>query len=166
MAVVALRPHGLRTTPDEFFTSLAARGVRVRSFGREVGRFARFWPRSRNHSRMYVVGRRRLHRGPRLGDEWLPAARARGRLAGRVLAGPRGPVVEDFARLFAERWSDAARSSEPVAMDTGERYPDVRLISDAPGRGAQVYGAHLERSRRRASASGCQLLLFSTGAGC
>src|SRR5688572_19827903 len=144
-------PMGSRTTPSAFFDELAARGVDVRFYGRSTGPLARFWPRARNHSRIYVVDDAAYTGGHAWGDEWLPVDRG-GEGWQDVCLRVTGPVVEDFVRLFRARWGEADGDRPMVDLDTGACYPDLRLVAAATTRASVVYRALLEAfaaARRR-----------------
>jgi cardiolipin synthase len=136
-------PMGCRATDPRFFVELAQRGVKVCSYGRNVSRqIARLLPRARNHSRIYVVDDAGYTGGQAWGDEWLPIERG-GMGWQDVCCRVEGPVVEDMAQLFERRFREANGTPTMVDYDTGDRYDDLRLISDAPNRQSRLYNAYL-----------------------
>jgi cardiolipin synthase A/B len=145
-------PMGCRATDPAFFTELAGRGVAVMSYGRNVHhQVARLLPRARNHSRLYVLDDAGYTGGHAWGDEWLPVERG-GMGWQDVCCRVEGPVVEDMGQLFERRWLEAQGTPTMIDYDTESRYPDVRLISDAPAFTSVLYQAYLEifaRARRR-----------------
>lgn len=71
---------------------------------------------------------------------------ARGRGGARLLYGHgsyvvavrlTGPIVDDVARHFEQRWAERT-GAPPRDFDTGDRHPDVRLVSDSPSREPRV----------------------------
>jgi cardiolipin synthase len=143
-------PMGCRATNPAFFRDLRARGVQVVSYGRNL-QIARLLPRARNHSRLYLVDDAGYTGGHAWGDEWLPADR--GGIGWQdVCCRVEGPVVEDMAQLFERRCLEAQGTPTMIDYDTEGRYPDVRLISDAPAMTSVLYNAYLEafaRARKR-----------------
>jgi cardiolipin synthase A/B len=145
-------PMGCRATPAAFFTDLAARGVKVVAYGRNVHHYVgRVLPRARNHSRLYLLDDAGYTGGHAWGDEWLPADRG-GIGWHDVCCRIEGPVVEEMAQLFERRCLEAVGTPTMIDYDTEDRYPDVRLISDAPAFTSVLYHAYLEafsRARQR-----------------
>jgi len=137
-------PLGCRTTPRSYFATLAERGVEVRRFGwvgalllgRLLGR-----PAARNHARVIVVDDAAYTGGHAWGDEWWPAARG-GEGWHDVCCGVEGAIVEDFATLFEQHWSQS-NASRPIRDYLGEPRDGVRLVSDAPVKESVILGRYL-----------------------
>ena len=103
-------PMGSRKTRAAFFAGLRARGVDTRFYGREAGPLARFWPRARNHSRIYVVDDVAYTGGHAWGDEGTGERPGRARVAGPLLprrgpggGGLRGPLRSALHRSRRQR---------------------------------------------------------------
>jgi cardiolipin synthase A/B len=143
-------PRGSSNTPPAFFDELRGRGVDARSYG-EIGPLLALRPQPRNHARIVVVDGVAYTGGQAWGDEWLP--RERGGLGWHdVCCRVEGPVVEDFAQLFEARWREAAAGGRPlVQLDTGDRYPDVRLVSNTPLQTSLVFDTYIQAFARARS---------------
>lgn len=141
-------PLGSQKTDVRFFDGLRAQGVEVRAYRptRVVLRAASYGPR--DHSRNVVIDHTAYTGGAAWGDEWLPKHRG-GKGWHDVCLRVQGPVVEDFARAFDQRWREAL-GEELVPRDyrTGDRYPDLELVCDAPTAKSVVYDRHVEAVRR------------------
>lgn len=144
-------PLGSHLANAAFFEGLRERGVRARAY-RPLGVVAEqaaAFPR--DHSRVIVTDTAAYTGGAAWADHWLPR-----RLGGDgwydVCLRVEGPVVEDFAALFDQRWREAAGESPPADFTTGDRYPDVELVGDTPAGPSLVkerYRAAIRRAKRR-----------------
>ncbi len=143
-------PHGSIEAEPWIFSALERAGVGVRPFRRLGAALGRLSLALRNHSRMLVIDQTAYTGGYAWADPWLPAARGGGGwhdLSCRV----RGPIVEDFAALFEQRWRESD-GAPPADFDTGERQGDVRLISVGPAgasRALQCFFDAFASARRR-----------------
>ena len=146
-------PLGCRTTPRSYFAGLAERSVEVRRFGWVgallLGRLLNR-PAARNHARIIVVDDAAYTGGHAWGDEWWPAARG-GEGWHDVCCGVEGAIVEDFATLFEQHWSQS-NAAHPIGDYLGEPRDGVRLVSDAPVKESVILGRYLDAitaARRR-----------------
>jgi cardiolipin synthase A/B len=143
-------PSGSHVTPAAAWRRLRAGGVKVRAFGR-LARLGVFKPGPRNHARLVLIDGAAYTGGHAWADPWLPSEQGGGGwsdLNCRV----EGPVVDDCAALFEERWRRAQRGGHRVEIDTGAAYSDLRLVSDGPGQHDLIVQAHLdaaEHARQR-----------------
>lgn len=145
-------PLGSNQTDESFFDDLRASGVEVRSYGQRWNATGNNVLGPRDHGRVLVVDDVAVTGGAAWGDQWLPR-----RLGGRgwheLCCRVTGPVVEDFERLFQQRWGEAPVEEDPHDFDTEVAHPDLRLVSDTPSRASSVvYELHEEafaRARRR-----------------
>ncbi len=145
-------PLGSQTTAASFFENLREQGVDVRPY-RDIGftlvgkgRFV-----TRDHGRVMVVDNAAYTGGAAWGDQWLPAEEG-GKGWHDVCCRAEGLLVEDFAALFEQRWREALGDVAPKDFDTGDRYPDVRLVSDTPDEHDVIVPLHCEaiaRAERR-----------------
>jgi len=105
----ALGPHA---ADSAFFGDLRSRGVDARYRPLEVA-ISQGDPFPRDHSRIVVSDSAAYTGGAAWGDEWLPR-----RLGGKgwydVCVRVEGPCVEDFARLFEQRWREADGGAAPA----------------------------------------------------
>jgi len=114
-----------------FFQRLRSSGVSARAYrpAEVVAREGAPFPR--DHSRVVVTDTAAYTGGAAWADQWLPR-----RLGGDgwydVCLRVEGPVVEEFAALFDQRWREANGGVTPVDFTTGDRYPDVVLVGDTP----------------------------------
>jgi cardiolipin synthase A/B len=146
-------PLGCRTTRRSYFTALAERGVEVRRFGWVgallLGRLLNR-PAARNHARVIVVDDSAYTGGHAWGDEWWPTARG-GRGWHDVCCGVEGAIVEDFATLFEQHWSQS-NAAHSIGDYLGESRDGLRLVSDAPVKESVILGRYLDAiaaARRR-----------------
>jgi cardiolipin synthase A/B len=125
---------GSREGDLDYFQTLEQRGVLSRPYRRIALRLGRASPVLRDHSRVMVIDDAAYSGGHAWADPWLPRVDGGGGyhdLSCRMT----GPVVEDFVRLFDQRWREAD-GSPPALYDSGRRFGDVRLVSEG-GRAAQ-----------------------------
>jgi cardiolipin synthase A/B len=111
-------------------TALRAAGVGVRFYGRAAF-LGTLRPGFRDHARLVLADDVAYTGGHAWDDRWLPASRGGGDwhdLNCRLV----GPLVAEWASLFALRWGEA-QQGWPASFDSGERYPYTRLTSDGPG---------------------------------
>jgi cardiolipin synthase A/B len=143
-------PLGSEKTDPAFFDELRARGVEVRAYRPAAILIRTSWPR--DHSRIIVIDGAAYTGGAAWGDEWLPKKHG-GDGWHDVCLRAAGPVVEDFARLFEQRWKEAGLEiAAPLDFSTGDKYPDVELIGDTPDSKHRVYDRYreaIQRARRR-----------------
>jgi cardiolipin synthase A/B len=145
-------PLGSQHTDEAFFAELRRLGVVVRSYGKLPRLSGAGILGPRDHGRVIIVDRVAYTGGAAWGEQWLPR-----RLGGRgwhdLCCRVDGPVVEDFRRLFEERWGEAVGEHEPVDLHTEGKYPDLALVADTPRRShSLVYREHEDaflRARRR-----------------
>jgi cardiolipin synthase A/B len=123
-------PHGSIEAPRALFRELSRGGVLTRPYRRLGAVLGRFSPAVRDHSRMLVIDDAAYTGGHAWGAEWLPRQLGGGGWHDLSVRA-RGPVLEDFVDLFGQRWRES-EGLPPVARDTGDRYPDVRLVSCGP----------------------------------
>jgi cardiolipin synthase len=139
---------GSHLAERRFFERLRASGVGARAY-RPAGVVAReIAPFPRDHSRVVVTDTAAYTGGAAWADQWLPR-----RLGGDgwydVCLRVEGPVVEDFAELFEQRWREANGEAPPADFTTGDRYPDLTLVGDAPS-GPSLVEQHYRDAIRRA----------------
>jgi cardiolipin synthase len=139
-------PLGSNRTDPSFFDDLTAAGVEVRQYSHLANLLA-----PRDHGRVVVIDDVAYTGGAAWGEQWLPTERG-GRGWHDVCCRLVGPVVGDFARLFAQRFAEAVGERDVGDYDTGERYPDLRLVSDTPSRSHSLVYRHHEEAFRRARA--------------
>ncbi len=138
-------PFGSLKTAPEFFAGLRARGVEAEPYRRKVPRFGSLSLATRDHARSIVVDGAGYTGGQAWGDEWLPLARG-GHGWYDVSVRLTGPIVDDVARHFEQRWAERM-GVPPRDFDSGDRHPDVRLVSDSPSRESLVFNVHVDRFR-------------------
>lgn len=114
----------------QHWRELEAAGAMVRPYGR-MAFLGFFRPGIRDHERLVLVDDVAYTGGHAWSDEWLPASDG-GRGWTDLSCRIEGPLVRDWASLFEQRWREA-RAGWPAWFDTGDAYPDVRLLSDGPG---------------------------------
>jgi cardiolipin synthase A/B len=140
-------PLGSRGADPSFFAALAARGVEVSAYrpqrfalrGRHLG--------VRDHSRAALIDEVAYTGGANVGREWLPRSRG-GDEWHDVCVRFEGPCVEDVARTFELRWSEARGRLRPRDLATGARHSDVEWVSAVPGRPALILERYRDRIRR------------------
>ena len=135
------------------FRRARRRGVEVRRFGWVgallVGRLLNR-PAARNHARVIVVDHAAYTGGHAWGDEWWPVARG-GEGWHDVCCGVEGAIVEDFATLFEQHWTQST-AAHPIGDYLGQPRDGVRLVSDAPVKKSVILGRYLDAiaaARRR-----------------
>jgi cardiolipin synthase A/B len=139
---------GSHRANGEFFEKLRARGVDVRAYRPAKLAIAqrRFTPR--DHSRIMVVDGAAYTGGAAWADEWMPESSGGGGwhdVCVRVV----GPCVEDFARVFDQRWKEACGEADDLKdVATKDKYPDLELVADTPEHRNLVYLRHREAIRR------------------
>jgi cardiolipin synthase len=136
---------GSNETDEAFFDDLRERGVEVRGYRGALASIAGKGSLiTRDHGRVMVVDDHAYTGGAAWGDQWLPAE-----LGGLgwhdVCSRVHGPIVEAFQAVFERRWHEADGSLEPIDLDTGDRYSDLRLLADSPTGLHLTYDAHLQR---------------------
>jgi cardiolipin synthase A/B len=144
-------PFGSQQTPRGFFEELARQGIAPRPY-RPLEVFAlrgRWWPRA--HSRIVLIDDAGYTGGAAWGDEWLP--RHQGGLGWHELCvRVQGPCIEDLAQIFSRRWEEALGASPVGDYTSGDRYPDLEVISDSP-RGERLlsrrFRERIARARER-----------------
>jgi cardiolipin synthase len=143
-------PLGSRTTRPEYFASLRCSDVQVRAY--KPWRLALCgavpWPR--DHARVICIDDTGYTGGVAFGDEWLPRGEG-GPGWHDVSCRLRGPVVSQFADVFACRWREAELAG-PVRDLCFDEYPDLTFSADAPAdkHGIyRVYRRRIQRARRR-----------------
>jgi cardiolipin synthase len=139
-------PFGSQEADERFFDALRLRGIDVRPYRDRVPRLGPLSLATRNHARNMVIDGAAYAGGVAWADPWLPRERGGGGWYD-VAVRATGPVVEDFAAAFEQRWADDL-DHRPRDFDTRDRHPDVRLVSDSPARESLVFNLHVERFRR------------------
>lgn len=121
---------GSSAASSKFFESLAARGVRVKSYRPwRLTRFWRYFPR--DHGRLLLIDEMALTGGVNWRNDWWPAARGGGDWHD-VSVAAWGPCVADFRVAYEQRWREADSLHEVSDHLTSELEPDVELIADSP----------------------------------
>lgn len=143
---------GSQETPRAYFTALrgGGAGVRIyRNFIRSL-RTGRIFPR--DHGRIVVIDDAAYTGGFAFGDEWLRVEDG-GKGWHDIGARVRGPLVEDFARIFVNRWEEARDvARRPAEGETSHCHGNLELVADVPSIQHAVLERHLEwidRARRR-----------------
>lgn len=140
-------PLGCNETDPAFFESLAARGVKVRPYLPRDAALKAGTPFNWDHSRIVVIDDAGYTGGAAWGDEWLPAHRG-GKGWHDVCTRVEGPVVTDFAHVFSRRWNEAeGENGSPEDFTTGDRYPDLEFLSDAPDGRPLIIQRYCDRIR-------------------
>jgi cardiolipin synthase A/B len=140
-------PLGSQHTDPEFFESICQRGVSCRPYRPHWPELMRGRISPRNHSRSFIADDAAVTGGAAFGKAWAPKE-AGGEGWHDINVRVTGPVVVDFATLFEMRWREAEGDIDPGDFDTGDRYPDLRLVGDTPDRNSIVYETHVERIER------------------
>jgi cardiolipin synthase len=143
-------PLGCRRTLRHLFEGLSRQGVRVRAY-RPLRTFLKtlsVWPR--DHTRVVLLDDCAYTGGMAWGEEWL--TRKRGGHGWRdVCLRAVGPCVQDFVRVFKQRWVESCGDAEPSDYATRSRYPDVELVTDTPEDRLLVLARHCDRINRARS---------------
>lgn len=142
---------GSHLASADFFEQLRAHGVGARAYRPAEVVMRQAAPFPRDHSRVIVADGAAYTGGAAWADHWLPR-----RLGGGgwydVCLRVEGPVVEDFAALFEQRWREATGDLAPADFATGDRHPDLELVSDTPAGPSLVkerYKAAIRRAKSR-----------------
>lgn len=141
---------GSREGDPAYLRALAEGGVKVRPYRKLPLRLGRLSLSVRDHSRLLVIDQAAYTGGYAFADPWLPADRG-GHGWHDLSCRVAGPVVGDFTALFQRRWAEAIGPG-PKDFDTGDRYPDVRLVADGPNGSPLIEDAYLaafETARQR-----------------
>jgi cardiolipin synthase A/B len=135
---------GSQEADPAFFQNLRDEGVFVRAY-RPIEAVAKsIAPFPRDHSRNFVVDDHAYTGGVAWAHPWLPKSRG-GDEWHDVGVRVEGPVVEDFVKLFQQRWTEADGAIEkPCDFCTLEQYPDLELVSDTPSHDSKVFNRHVE----------------------
>ena len=145
-------PLGSHLASEAFFEELRANGVDVRSYRPAATMPGPGTIFPRDHSRIMVVDDTAYTGGAAWADPWLPKAWG-GEGWHDVCVRAEGPCVEDFARVFEQRWREAnAEVATPRDIDTREMYPDLRLVADTTSRASlveQFHRAAIQRAKKR-----------------
>jgi cardiolipin synthase len=136
---------GCEETDPLFFEELRASGPFVECYRPFEVAATDAAPFPRDHSRNFVIDDAAYTGGIAFSKPWLPRYRG-GDGWHDVCVRVEGPVVEDFAHLFQERWGEA-EGGTPRDFCTGDRYPDLELVSDTPSYDSKVFDRHLDRFR-------------------
>lgn len=144
----ALGSHVARAV---FFERLTKVGVETRAYRPLDVALRQGAPFPRDHSRVIVTDRAAYTGGAAWADNWLPR-----RLGGEgwydVCLRVEGPLVEDFATLFEQRWREANGDALPADFTTGDRHAGLELVGDTPDRVSLVedrYREAIRGARRR-----------------
>lgn len=144
-------PLGSQEADPRFFRRLQRRGLFVRSYRPRDVVATDGAPFPRDHSRNFVIDDRAYTGGVAFANDWLPASRGGGGWHD-VTVGVEGPVVDDFVRLFQQRWAEADGDVRTLQdLCTRDRHPDLELVSDTPSYDSKVFNRHvaaIERARR------------------
>ncbi len=150
-ARVLYDPLGSHTGRADFYAQMCDKGVEFRPY-------RPFWPSiehlklaPRDHGRIFLVDDVAYTGGAAWAKPWAPK-----KMGGDgwhdINVRVRGPVVAEFDALYEQRWDEATGKS-PKDFDTGDRYPDLRLVGDTPRTDDslvyQTYVDRIERARRR-----------------
>jgi cardiolipin synthase len=139
-------PLGSHKTEAAHFEDLRAKGVGATPYWANP-KVPGLAPFPRDHGRVIVIDDAAYGGGAAWADEWLPKERG-GEGWHDVCVRVEGPVVEDFAALFEQRWGEAMGDhGDCCDYDTAGRYPDLRLVGDTPRRSSLVHDAHVEAIR-------------------
>jgi cardiolipin synthase len=148
-------PLGSQKAEKKFFEDMCGRGVVFRPYRPAWVSLGSRQFAPRDHGRIFLVDDDAAYTGGAAwAKQWAPVE-AGGEGWHDINLRVSGPVVADFDRLFTQRWeeADGGKNSEPKDFDTGNAYPDLRLVGDTPRRDhSLVYEAHLEAfqaARRR-----------------
>ncbi len=141
-------PLGSHLADDAFFDELRAKNVDVRAYRPAATMPGPGTIFPRDHSRIMVVDDAAYTGGAAWADQWLPKAWGGGGWHD-VCVRVEGPCVEDFARVFEQRWREAnAEVATPRDIDTKDAYPDLRLVADTTSRASLVEQFHRQAIRR------------------
>ena len=135
-------PLGSQKCNPEYFDVLRAGGVDVRPYRPPSTALRKGSLAPRDHSRIIAIDGRGYTGGAAWADQWLPEDQG-GDGWHDVCARVEGPVVEDFVRCFEQRWIEATGENEDVKdICTGDTYPDIEIVADAPRKESLVYDRH------------------------
>jgi len=141
-------PLGSHLADDAFFDELRAKNVDVRAYRPAATMPGPGTIFPRDHSRIMVVDDAAYTGGAAWADQWLPKAWGGGGWHD-VCVHVEGPCVDDFARVFEQRWREAnAEVATPRDIDTKDAYPDLRLVADTTSRASLVEQFHRQAIRR------------------
>lgn len=141
---------GSQEAKESFFDEMRELGLFVRCYRPIATAAEEGAPFPRDHSRNFVIDDAAYTGGVAFSDVWLPRDDG-GQGWHDVCVRVEGPVVEDFARLYQQRWLEA-EGGEPQDFCTKDAYPDLELVSDAPSWDSKVFDRHcarFARARRR-----------------
>jgi cardiolipin synthase len=142
---------GSEESKPEFFQHLRDEGLFVRAYRPEEAVASSAAPFPRDHSRNFVVDDHAYTGGVAFAHPWLPKSRG-GDDWHDVALRVEGPVVEDFVKLFQQRWLEADGTvAEPQDYCTLDRYPELELVSDTPSHDSKVFNRHVERIEKARS---------------
>ena len=137
---------GCEETDPKFWEEMRASGPFVQCYRPYEVAATDAAPFPRDHSRNFVIDDVAYTGGVAFADPWL--ARHRGGDGWHdVCVRVEGPVVEDFAKLFQERWSEA-EGGTPQDFCTKDKYLDLELVSDTPSHDSMVFNRHCEQFNR------------------
>jgi cardiolipin synthase len=144
-------PLGSKEASRRFFRELRSRGVEVRAWRRILSIPGIRHLAPRDHSRTLVIDGVAYTGGAAFARQWLP--RERGGEGWRdACVRIEGPAVDDLRDLFLRRWNESHDTRGAQDLDTGDRYPDLRVIADTPDRHSPLFQAHCDlfsRARER-----------------
>lgn len=141
-------PLGSHLANDAYFDELRAGGVEVRAYRPAATMPGPGTIFPRDHSRIIVADDAAYTGGAAWAEQWMPEAWGGGGWHD-VCVRAAGPCVEDFVRVFDQRYREAnAEVATPVDIDTRGAYPDVRLVADTTTRASLVEQHHREAIRR------------------
>ena len=142
---------GSHEADASFFQRLRDAGVFVRAYRPEQAVLSTAAPFPRDHSRNFVVDDHAYTGGVAWSHPWLPKSRG-GDGWHDVGVRVEGPVVEDFVKLFQQRWVEAdGEIVTPVDFCTLDRYSELELVSDTPSHDSKVFNRHVERFQKARS---------------
>ena len=140
-------PLGSQKSEREFFERMSGKGVDFRPYRPAWVSLGSGKLAPRDHGRIFLVDDRAAYTGGAAwAKQWAPPDQG-GDGWQDINIRCEGPVVADFARLFQQRWQEAEGKGQPPRdFDTGDKYPDLRLVGDTPRKDESlVFNTHVER---------------------
>jgi cardiolipin synthase len=140
-------PLGSQKAEASFFETMCGRGVEFRPYRPAWVSLGSGKLAPRDHGRIFLVDNvAATTGGAAWAKQWAPSDQG-GDGWHDINIRCAGPVVDDFARLFEQRWDEAeGKGKAPRDFDTRDKYPDLRLVGDTPRKDESiVFDAHVER---------------------
>jgi cardiolipin synthase A/B len=141
-------PLGSQKAEKKFFEDMCTRGVDFRPYRPAWVALGSGNLAPRDHGRIFLTDDVAYTGGAAWADQWAPKDAGGGGWYDINLR-VAGPVVDDFAALFEQRWGEAdGHGHTPKDFDTGSKYPELRLVGDTPRRDRSlVYDLHVDAIR-------------------